>query len=166
MSLLPPAGGAPRNDISRMPKLLEQINQDLKLAMRNKQTDVLSVLRMLIAAMRNKEITLRRGGVAELTDEQAAEVAASEIKKRRDSAEAYRQGGRPELADKESAEIKILQKYLPEQMSDEELEKVIAEVVAGGASDFGRVMGQVMARVKGKADGARVGEAVKKLLAK
>lgn len=145
---------------------MEKINQDLKQAMRDKQAEVLSTLRMLIAVMRNKEITLRQGGAAELTDEQAQEVVASEIKKRRDAVDAYTSGGRPELAAKESAEIKILEKYLPAQLSDQELEKVVQEVIAGGATDFGRVMGQVMAKVKGKADGAKVGEIVKKLLAK
>lgn len=149
-----------------MAKLLEQINQNLKEAMKNKDAGTLSVLRMLIAAARNKEITLRKDGQAELTDEQIIEVVASEIKKRRDSAEAYNNGGRPELADKENAEIKILEKYLPEQLSDEELEKIVQEVVALGADNFGQVMGQVMARAKGKADGNKVGEIVKKLLAK
>jgi hypothetical protein len=156
-----------------MAKLLEQINQNLKEAMKNKDAETLSVLRMLIAAARNKEITLRKDGQAELTDEQIIEVVASEIKKRRDSAEAYNNGGRPELADKENAEIKILEKYLPEQLSDDELEKIVQEVLASGADNlpagqasFGKVMGQVMARAKGKADGSKVGEIVKKLLAK
>lgn len=149
-----------------MAKLLEQINQNLKEAMKNKDAETLSVLRMLIAAARNKEITLRKDGQAELSDEQIIEVVASEIKKRRDSAEAYISGGRQELADKENSEIKILEKYLPEQLSDEELEKIVQEVVAAGADNFGQVMGQVMARAKGKADGNKVGEIVKKLLAK
>ncbi len=149
-----------------MSKLVEQINSDLKAAMIAKNAEELSVLRMLIAALRNKEITLRSGGAAELTDEQVLEVLASEVKKRRDSVEAYTSGGRPELAAKETSEIKILQKYLPEQMTDEELEKVVREVMAAGATDFGRVMGQVMAKVKGKADGGKVSEMVKKLLAK
>ena len=131
-----------------------------------KDAETLSTLRMLIAAARNKEITLRKDGQAELTDEQIIEVVASEIKKRKDSVEAYTAGGRQELADKESAEIKILEKYLPEQMSDSELEKVVKEVIAGGATDFGRAMGQVMGKVKGKADGNKVGEMVKKLLQK
>ena len=134
--------------------------------MRDKQVETLSVLRMLVAALRNKEISLRDGGAVELTDEQAQEVVASEIKKRKDSVEAYVAGGRQELADKESAEIKILEKYLPEQMGDVELKKIIEEVIAAGATDFGRVMGQVMARVKGKADGGKVGELVKKSLGK
>ncbi|MFA6306628.1 MAG: GatB/YqeY domain-containing protein [Patescibacteria group bacterium] len=149
-----------------MVKLLEQINQDLVLAMKSKDAETTSVLRMLIAAARNKEITLRKDGQAELTDEQALEVLSSEIKKRRDSVEAYAAGGRQDLVDKENSEIKILEKYLPEQMSDDELEKVVKEVIAAGAADFGRIMGQTMARVKGKADGGKVGEIVKKILAK
>jgi len=149
-----------------MAKLVEKINVELKQAMRDKQVETLSVLRMLVAALRNKEISLRDGGAVELTDEQAQEVVASEIKKRKDSVEAYVAGGRQELADKESAEIKILEKYLPEQMGDVELKKIIEEVIAAGATDFGRVMGQVMARVKGKADGGKVGELVKKSLGK
>lgn len=149
-----------------MSKLLEQINQDLKQAMLNKEAELTSVLRMLISAIRNKEITLRKDGKAELSDEQVLEVISSEVKKRRDSVEAYISGGRQELADKENAEIKILEKYLPEQMSDEELEKVVKEVIAGGDENFGKVMGQVMAKVKGKADGGKVGEIVKKLLVK
>lgn len=137
----------------------------------SKSAEVVSVLRMLVAAMHNKEITLRKKGEAELTDEQVIETIASELKKRRDSIEAYLAGGRQDLADKETSEIKILEKYLPEQMSDEELEKVVREVVASGADNlpaqagFGKVMGQVMARVKGKADGGKVGEIVKKILA-
>jgi len=149
-----------------MSKLLEQININLKEAMLAKKAEIVSVLRMLIAAIRNKEITLRKDGAAELSDEQVLEVISSEVKKRRDSIEAYIQGGRQELADKESSEIKILEKYLPEQMSDEELEKVVKEVIAAGDENFGKVMGQVMARVKGKADGGKVGEMVKKLLVK
>lgn len=149
-----------------MAKLLEQINQNLKSAMKAREAETTSVLRMLIAALRNKEITLRQDGKAELTDEQAIEVTASEIKKRRDSIEAYTQGGRPELADKEAREIKILGKYLPAQLADEELEKIIKGIIDAGATDFGRVMGQTMAKVKGQADGGKAGEIVKKLLAK
>lgn len=132
--------------------------------MMEKRADELSALRMLIVAAHNKEISIREKGAAELSDEQIIEVVASEIKKRKDSVEAYVAGGRPELADKETTEIKILQKYLPAQLSDDELEKIVQEVVASGADNFGKVMGQVMARVKGKAAGARVGELVKKLL--
>jgi len=149
-----------------MSKFSEQIKQDLVKVMKSKDAETTSVLRMLIAAVHNKEIALRDKGAVELSDEQALEVVSSEIKKRRDSVEAYAQGGRQDLVDKETSEIKILEKYLPEQTSDEELEKIIAEVIAVSAADFGRVMGQVMARVKGKAEGAKASELVKKMLVK
>ena len=129
-----------RINANRMAKLIEQINSDLKEAMKAKNAEEMSVLRMLIAAARNKEITLRDKGVAELTDEQALEVVASEVKKRRDSVEAYTAGDRQDLVDKENSEIKILEKYLPEQMTDEELEKIIEQVITAGVADFCRVI--------------------------
>ena len=149
----------------------EQINNDIKDAMRAKNEMNLSVLRMLLGSLRNKEITLRtEGSAVELSDEQAMEVIMSEVKKRNDSVTSYLAGGRNDLADKENAEIKILEKYLPAQLSEEEIAQEVADVVAamGGANvgDFGKVMGQAMARLKGRADGNKVGEAVKKLLAK
>ena len=157
-------------DNIKMTTLKEQINNDLKQAMRDKDELGLSVLRMLAAAIRNKEIMMRKGEDVSLTDQQTQEVAASEIKKRRDSVTEYKKGGRADLADKEKKEIAILEKYLPEQLNDEEIEKVVKEVVSVigevKQSDFGKVMGQAMARVKGKADGTKVGEAVKKVLTK
>ncbi len=152
-----------------MSELQQQINNDLKQAMRNKQEQEVSVLRMLMSAIKNKEIALRKGGDVSLTEEQIIEVLTSEIKKSKDSIIAYKQGDRQDLAEKEKREIKIIEKYLPEQMSDEEIEKVVKEVVDSmgdvGIKDFGKVMGQVMPRVKGKADGGRVSEIVKKVLA-
>ena len=145
--------------------------------MKAKDEATLSTLRMLSAALQNKAIALRQGEAVELTEEQAIETVASEIKKRQDSIEAYTAGNRPELAAKEQAEIELLKKYLPEQASDEEIEKIVKGVIAAaaagqagppageaGAVDFGRAMGQAMARLKGKADGKRVGEAVKKAI--
>lgn len=134
--------------------------------MKEKRAEELSTLRMLNAAMKNKEISLRQDGKAELTDAQIMEVISSEIKKRKDSIDAYKQGNREDLADKEQREIDLLIKYLPTQLSDEEVEKVIKEIIASGETNFGKVMGQTMARVKGQADGSKVGEIVKKLLAK
>jgi uncharacterized protein YqeY len=154
-----------------MNNLQEKINTDLKQAMRDKNEVALSTLRLLSAALKNKTIALRQGAEVVLDDEQIAEVIASEIKKRHDSVEAYTAGNRPELAVKEQSEIDLLKKYLPEQASDEEIEKIVKEIVAAGlpageagAADFGKTMGQAMARLKGKADGKRVGEAVKKVL--
>ena len=147
-----------------MSNLQEQINNDLKTAMKAKDEITLSTLRMLNAALMNKTIALRQGEEVVLSEEQVMEVIASEIKKRQDSVEAYTAGNRPELAAKEQAEIDLLKKYLPPAATDEEIEGVVREVIAGGAADFGRAMGQAMARLKGKADGKRVGETVKKVL--
>jgi len=148
--------------------LFEQINQDLVSAIKEKQTEKVSVLRMLVAALRNKEITLRKDGEAKLFDEQTIDVVNSEIKKRRDSIESYEQAERKDLADKEKTELDILIVYMPAQLGDEELEKIINEIISSidevTMKDFGKIMGQTMAKVKGKADGNKVGGVVKKIL--
>jgi hypothetical protein len=150
--------------------LKEQVNNELKQAMREKKAETVSVLRMLLGAVKDREISLRKGEDVGLTDEQTIEVVAGEIKKRRDSVSAYKQGGRDDLAQKEENEIKILEKYLPEQLSDEDLEKIVKEIVEtqnfASLRDFGKVMGQVMPRVKGRADGSKASEIVKKVLSK
>lgn len=149
-----------------MASLTEKINNDIKQALREKKAAELSVLRMLLAALKNKKIEL--GNKDELTDERAVGVIRTEVKKRKDSIAAYEQGARQDLADKEAREIEILAAYLPKEMSDGEIELVARETVAAlgevGPKDFGRVMGQTMAKLAGKADGARVSEAVKKVL--
>jgi len=147
--------------------LKNKIQEDLKVAMRAKDQAGLAVLRMLQSAIRNKEISLRKGEDIGLSDEQITEVIASEIKKRKDSIEAFRRGGREDLAGRERAEIGILEKYLPEQIGDDELDRIISEAIGemGDAERiFGAVMGKAMPRVKGKADGNRVAETVKRLL--
>ena len=152
-----------------MSKLQQQINNDLKQAMRNKETETVSILRMLISAIKNKEISLRKGEDVKLTDEQIIKVLRSEIKKRKDAVMAYEQGSRQDLAQKEKNEIKVIEKYLPKQMSDKEIEKVVKETIETrndvSMKDFGKVMGQVMARVKGKADGGKVSGVVRRVLA-
>lgn len=147
--------------------ILNDINSDLKEAMRAREEFRLSTLRMLSAALKNKKIEL--GNKNELTDDEIIGVLKTEAKKRRDSAAIYEEGGRPELAEKEKAEIEIINKYLPEMMSEADLEKIARDLVASmgevGPGDFGRVMGALMARVKGKADGALVNQVLKKVLA-
>lgn len=148
-----------------MPTLKENISEDLKEAMRAKDGFTLQVLRMLAGAIKNKEIQLRDQSDVSLTDEQVVEVVSSEVKKRKDSIEAYLAGGRQDLADKEEREVGILEHYLPEQLPDEEIERIVRETAeASEAKDFGRIMGQAMAKLKGKADGKKVGEMVKKVL--
>jgi uncharacterized protein len=150
-----------------MAEITAKIDQDLKQAMIAKAANTLSVLRMLRSAIRNKEISLRSGADVSLADEQVLEVIASEIKKRKDSILAYEQAGRQELADQEKSEINILEKYLPAQLSDEELETIIRSALPEGAvaSETGKLMGAIMPQVKGKADGVRVKSALAKILA-
>jgi|SRR3989339_576519 len=146
--------------------ILNDINGDLKEAMRAREEFRLSSLRMLVAALKNKKIEL--GNKNELTDDEIVSVLKTELKKRRDSALIYEEGGRPELAEKEKAEIEIINKYLPEQMTEADLEKIAKDLVTSmgevGPGDFGRVMGAFMAQVKGRADGALVSRVLKKIL--
>ena len=151
-----------------MLNLNNQILDDLKQAMITKRKLELSVLRMLITALKNKKISLDSGGKDDLNEEQIIEVIAGEVKKRKDSIVFYEEGGRKELAKKEQEEIKILEKYMPEQMSADQLEKEIKEIISSlgevSAKDFGRVMGAIMPKFKGKADGNAVTAIVKEIL--
>ncbi len=148
--------------------LREEIKTDLIASMKEKNSEKSSVIRMLITSIDNKEISIRKGGEGELKDNQVLEVVSSEVKKRKDSIEAFVQGGREDLAEKERSEIKFLEKYLPEQLGAEEVEKIVKEVVDSmgevSQADFGKVMGVAMGRLKGKADGNMVQAAVKKFL--
>jgi uncharacterized protein len=149
-----------------MGNLRSTIQQDMQGAIKAREELRTSVLRMFFSAIRNKEIALRQGEDVVLKDEQVLEILNSEIKKRKDSEAVYAQAGRHELAGKEQAEIKILEVYLPAQLSDAELEVIIknAAVEAGSNANFGQVMGKAMPAVKGKADGARVSAMVTKIL--
>lgn len=151
----------------------------MRRALKNHEGDLLSTLRMLVAAVRNREIEKRtklskKGGAENLekesilTDEETVEVIRAEAKKRRDAIEGFEKGGRHESAEKERRESEILQSYLPQEISDEELEKIVGEVVSGmgdvAMKDFGKVMGKIMQKVGGKAGGDRVSGVVKKIL--
>lgn len=146
----------------------ERVQNDTKEAMRAKDELRLSVLRMLSAAVHNKEIEKRtKTGTEELTEDEFVAVIRSEAKKRRDAAAEFEKGGRKSLAEKELAEFKILETYLPQELSDEEIEKIAQEIVAAGTfgpNDFGRVMGETMKKVKGRASGDRTGAIVRKVL--
>lgn len=139
--------------------LKQKLQDDLKTAMKAGETDKRDVLRILTSAVKNKEIEKR----IELTDEQVLEVIASEVKKRKDSVIQFTAGNRMDLVEKENAEITILATYLPEQMGEEELKKIVSETVAG-ITNVGEAMKAVMAKVKGKADGALVSKLVKDAL--
>ena len=146
--------------------LKDQLDADLKSAMKDKDQLKLSTVRMLKSAVKYREIELMKP----LDDVGVQVVIASEVKRRRDSVEQYRNGGREDLAGKEEAEIAILQGYLPAQLGPEELgklvEAVIARVGAQGPKDMGKVMKELQPEVQGKAEGKVVSELVKQRLAK
>lgn len=139
-----------------MGALKDRLSLELREGMKARDRTRVDTLRLLTAAVRNREIELGH----ELSDEELQAVASTEVKRRREAAEAYEQGGRPELAQKEREEQAILETYLPEPLSDEELDAIIDEAVAAtgasGAGDVGKVMGQVMGRAKGRVDGNEV----------
>ncbi len=145
--------------------LKEQLDADLKAAMRDRDALRVSVVRMLKSAVKYREIELIRT----LDDAGVQAVIASEIKRRRDSVEQYRAGRREDLAGKEEAEIGLLQRYLPAQLSPDELGRIvdaaIARAGAQGPRDMGKVMKEVLPEVQGKADGKAVSELVKARLA-
>jgi uncharacterized protein YqeY len=145
--------------------LKEQLDADMKTAMREKDALRLSVIRMLKSAVKYREIEIMKP----LDDAGVQGVIASEIKRRRDSVEQYRAGNRQDLADKEEAEIRILQGYLPAQLSEDELRaKVDAAIAATGAKgpkDMGAVMKALLPEVQGRAEGKTVSDMVKARLA-
>jgi uncharacterized protein YqeY len=148
------------------PVMKQQIQQDLKEAMLQKDELKTGTLRMLLAALVNKE---KEKGLP-ITKEQCQEVMLSEVKKRKEAAEAFEKGGRSQMAEKERKEMEILQKYLPKQLSQEEVRKLAEEAIAQtGATtpqDMGKVMAALMPKVKGKADGSLVSSIVKEILTK
>ncbi|HRN96235.1 MAG TPA: GatB/YqeY domain-containing protein [Candidatus Levybacteria bacterium] len=147
--------------------LAEKIQNDLKDAMRAKDEQKLSIIRMLKSAIQYYEINKGGAGYA-ATDEDIVDVIGKEIKKRRESIELYNQGGRPELAEKEQKELEVLQTYLPEQLSEDEVRKLIDEAISQtGATemkDMGKVMGMLAPQTKGKADSSFVSTLVREKL--
>jgi uncharacterized protein YqeY len=142
----------------------DTIGNDLKTAMKTGDKIALEVLRMLKSEFKYKEIELGR----DLNDEDYLSALSSAAKRRREAINEFKKGGRDDLANKESAELNIINKYLPQQLSNAEIEKVvdevIAEVEATTPADIGKVMKAVMPRVKGRADGRKINEIVGKKL--
>ncbi len=148
--------------------LKETIDLDLKSSMKSGDKNRLNAIRSIRAALLEKEVSIRVGGVGVLTGEQEIEVLVSLAKKRRDAIEQFTAGNRPDLAETEQLELSVIEEYLPEPLGDEEIIAVVQDVIAqSGASsmkDIGKVMGQAMKALKGKADGTKVQEIVKSLL--
>ena len=144
--------------------LKDQLNQDLKDAMRAKDRVRLSTIRMVQAAITEKE----KSGSGAATEEDVLAILTKQAKQRRDAIQQYTAADRPELAEQEANELAIIESYLPVQLSDEEIHSVVHAIVqrtgASSMKDMGRVMGAAMSELKGKADGSRVQATVRALL--
>lgn len=148
-------------------QIKEQIKTNLKEAMKNKDEITVSVLRMLTSSFSNEEIAKGKRETG-LSEEEVLEILSREVKKRKDSITQFEGAGRSELAEKEKKEIDVIMKYMPTQMTKEEIESLVQEAIAEtGAKtekDFGTVMKILSPKTKGRADGKEVSEVVKKLL--
>ena len=165
--------------------LKEKLQQDMKEALKAGNSDKRMLLGMVLTAIKNREFDKRSKlsktetdvsrleEQSKLNDEEVIETLSSEIKKRKDSIEQYEKGGRPELAQKEKMELDMLMAYMPKQMSEEDIRKVVQQTIKDMAlpaeavlAKAGQVIGAVMAKVKGKADGSLVSKIVKEELSK
>jgi uncharacterized protein YqeY len=144
--------------------LQTDIESAMRAAMKAGDAVRVSTLRLAMASSHNRQIELGH----ELTDAEVIEVLDRQVKQRRESIDLYRKGGRPELADAEEAELAILREFLPEPLTDAELERLARDAVAAtgasGPADMGRVMGVLVPQTKGRADGKAVSELVRRLL--
>lgn len=145
--------------------LLDKLNEHMKQAMKEKEKERLSVIRMVRAALQNEAINQ---GVDTLSAEDELTILSREVKQRNESLQEFKSAGRDDLVEKIERELVILEQYMPEQLTDEELEKIVRQTIettgATSKKDFGKVMGAVMPQVKGKADGSHVQKIVQQLL--
>ncbi|ALC81671.1 MULTISPECIES: GatB/YqeY domain-containing protein [Bacillus] len=145
--------------------LLERLNQDMKLYMRNREKDKLSVIRMVKASLQNEAIKLKKDG---LSEEEELTVLSREVKQRKDSLQEFSNANRSDLVDKVQNELDILEAYLPKQLSEDELLSIVNETIsetgASSKAEMGKVMSAIMPKVKGKADGGLVNKLVSQQL--
>lgn len=145
--------------------LRERLSDDLKLAMKDRDVELRDTVRFLLSAVKNAEIDKR----SPLSPDEETALLRTQAKQRRDSIEQFRTGGRDELADREAAQLAILERYLPQQMSDDDLasfvKQGIEEAGAQGPKDIGKVMGLLNKRAGGRVDGRRLSTAVRESLA-
>jgi uncharacterized protein len=145
--------------------LLERLNNDMKQAMKNKEKDKLSVIRMIKATLQNEAIKL---GKQELSEEEELTVLSREMKQRKDSLHEFDKAGREDLVEKLQQEIAVVELYMPKQLSEEEITAIIKEAIvevgATSKADMGKVMSAIMPKLKGKADGSLVNKLVQQHL--
>lgn len=145
--------------------LLERLNNDMKQAMKSKEKDKLSVIRMIKASLQNEAIKL---GTKELSEDVELTILSREVKQRKDSLHEFDKAGREDLVDKLRTELTFVELYMPKQLSEEELsvivKETIAEVGAKSKTEMGKVMAAIMPKVKGKADGSHINKLVQQHL--
>lgn len=145
--------------------LLEKLNQDMVQAMKKKDKETLSVIRMVKASIQNETIKL---GKEHLSEDEELTILSRELKQRKESLQEFTSAGRDDLVDKVQFEISVLEQYMPKQLSTEELEEIVVQAIrdanATTMKDFGKVMGIVIPLTKGKADGSQVKQIVEKKL--
>ncbi|AJD91507.1 hypothetical protein JMA_21900 [Jeotgalibacillus malaysiensis] len=141
--------------------MLDRLNEDMKTAMRNKEKERLSVIRMLKSSLQNEGYKVGR---SDLTEDEELTVLSRELKQRKDSYAEFKSAGRDDLSDKLQDEIALIETYMPRQLTEEELEVIVIETInetnASSKADMGKVMSSIMPKVKGKADGARINKMV------
>ena len=145
-----------------MSELLARLQGDLNSARKSKDKAGTLLLSTVLSEVKNKKIELRR----EPEDADVIDVLRKSIKRRRESVEMYTKGGRKDLADKETAEATALEKYLPAQVSEDELRAAVKAAIAGGATQIGAVMGKVLSQYKGRADGSTINAIAREELAR
>lgn len=141
----------------------------MKDALKNKEMERLATIRLIIAAMKDKDINSRTDGRNDGIDESGVlSLLQSMIKQRNESSKIFRENNRPELADKEDAEIRIIESFLPKQLSDDEVAKIVGEIIAStgaaGIKDMGKVMGELKAKYAGQLDMGKAGAVIKQKL--
>lgn len=149
--------------------LREKLNTDLKAAMHAKDEMTVSTLRLINAAIKDKDIAARTAESREgIKDEQVLSLFQSMIKQRQESVKMFIQGGRPELAERETAEINVIERYLPQQLSEDDMKAVIQQTIvsigASGIKDMGKVMAELKTKYSGQMDFSKVGGLVKEKL--
>ena len=145
-----------------MSELLARLQGDLNSARKSQDKAGTLLLSTVLSEIKNKKIELRR----EPTDADVIDVLRKSIKRRRESIEMYMKGGRQDLVDKETAEAAALEKYLPAQVSEDELRAAVKEAIAAGATQIGAVMGKVLSQYKGRADGSTINAIAREELGK
>ncbi len=147
-----------------MAELLKKLQEEMKAAMKSGDKERLSTIRMLISEVKKVQIDQKK----ELSDEEIIQILQRYAKQRKESIKQYKEAGREDLAEKEERELKIVQEFLPEQLSEEEIQKIVEEAIqetgASSMKDMGKVMKVVMEKVKGRAEGSVVSSIVKQKL--